>query len=87
MPNNPKNLRKCAVCHEHADKENMIRFVKTKDGQIHLDHTKCADGRGVWVHDTAECKQKLLKKKLLNAAFKCSVDESVYEGLDGNFKL
>ena len=81
MPNNEKNLRQCVVCRTHADKSELIRFVKSKDGKVFVDETKCADGRGVWVHDSAECKQKLVKKKLLNVAFKCVVDESVYEKL------
>ena len=82
MPNNAKNLRMCIACREHADKQELIRFVKTKDGKIQIDETKSADGRGVWVHNSVECKQKLAKKKLLNAAFKCAVDESILEGLD-----
>lgn len=81
MPNNAKNLRMCYVCRERADKSELIRFVKSKDGKICIDDTKSADGRGVWVHESAECIEKLKKKKLLNVAFKCAVDESVYEGL------
>lgn len=82
MPNNAKNLRMCAACRRHADKSELIRFVKTKDGKIRIDETKCADGRGVWVHGSAECIQKLAKKKLLNSAFRCAVDESILEGLN-----
>ena len=81
MPNNEKNLRQCCVCRCHADKSELIRFVKSKDGKVFVDETKTADGRGVWVHNNEECKQKLVKKKLLNSAFKCAVDESVYENL------
>lgn len=81
MPNNAKNLRQCCACRAHADKSELIRIVKSKDGKVFVDETKRADGRGVWVHDSAECKQKLVKKKLLNAAFRCVVDESVYENL------
>ena len=81
MPNNTKNLRMCCVCRMHADKSELIRIVKSKDGQIFVDKTKTADGRGVYLHSNAECMEKLKKKKLLNAAFKCVVDESVYEDL------
>ncbi len=81
MPNNVKNLRMCCVCRQHSDKSELIRFVKSKDGSISIDQTKTAEGRGVWVHNNSECIEKLKKKKLLNAAFKCVVDESVYEGL------
>ena len=82
MSNNAKNLRMCVACREHSDKSELLRFVKTKDGKIQIDETKTADGRGVWVHNSAECIQKLTKKRLLNAAFKCAVDESILEGLN-----
>lgn len=56
----------------------MLRFVKNKDGDIFLDRTKKADGRGVWLHDNAECKAKCLKKRMLNSAFKTNVSDEVY---------
>lgn len=81
MPKFEKNTRKCRACNEHASKDEMLRFVKTKDGKIYLDKSKKADGRGVWVHDTAECKEKLKNKNLLSSAFKTHVDSDVYDGL------
>jgi len=81
MPSNPKNVRKCCACHAHADKSEMLRFVRDKDGNVFLDCSKKADGRGVWVHDSDECKDKLKKKKLLNAAFKTTVAADVYDRL------
>ena len=81
MANNEKNLRRCIVCRQHSDKSGMIRIAKIKDGNIFVDTTGKSGGRGVWVHDSAECKKQLIKKRLLNAAFKCAVDDSVYEGI------
>ena len=81
MPSNPKNVRKCCACHEHADKSEMLRFVKTPDGHIMLDEGKTADGRGVWLHNSDECKAKAVKKKLLNSAFKTAVPQEIYDGL------
>ena len=83
MANNKKNLRQCLVCREHADKSEMLRIVKTSDGKIFVDRSQSAGGRGAWVHDKAECKQKLNRKRLLNTVFKCAVDDSVYEELNG----
>lgn len=60
---NPKNTRKCIVCREHADKSELMRFVKTRDGKVILDFSQKADGRGVWVHKGEDCVQKLIKKK------------------------
>ena len=81
MPSNPKNTRRCICCHEHADKSEMLRFVKSQDGRVFLDESQKADGRGVWIHRSDECRQKAKKKKLLNSAFRTSVTEDVYEQL------
>ena len=74
----PKNTRKCIVCKEHSDKSEMLRFVKTADGKVALDRTQQADGRGVWVHGSEDCTSKLIKKKMLNAAFKSNVGDEIY---------
>ena len=79
---NPKDTRKCIACREHADKSEMLRFVKQKDGSIVLDESKKADGRGVWVHDSVECKTKVCKKKMLNSAFKTNVSDDIYDKIN-----
>ena len=79
---NPKDTRKCISCRQHADKSELLRFVKFKDGQVFLDESKKADGRGVWVHNAAECKAKLCKKKLLNSAFKTNVSDDIYNEIN-----
>ena len=78
----PKNTRKCIVCKEHSDKSEMLRFVKTADGKVALDRTQKADGRGVWVHDRADCKAKVCKKKMLNSAFKTNVSDDIYDKIN-----
>lgn len=78
----PKNTRKCIVCREHADKSEMTRFVKDKDGNVFIDASKKADGRGVWVHNQFECKTKLAKKRMLDSAFKMKVEDEIYGEID-----
>lgn len=80
MPNNKKNTRKCIVCREHADKSELLRFVK-KDNKVILDATQKEDGRGVWVHNNEDCISKLKKKKMLSSAFKMNVLDDIYEEL------
>ena len=77
----PKNTRRCIACRQHADKSELIRFVKTKDGVV-VDRSGKMDGRGAYVHDRAECKAKAKKKRLLNVAFKSDVSEDVLKELD-----
>lgn len=79
---NPKDTRKCIACREHSDKSEMLRFVKQRDGVVFLDESKKADGRGVWVHDRADCKAKVCKKKMLNSAFKTNVSDDIYDKIN-----
>lgn len=78
----PKNTRKCIVCREHADKSELIRFVKDADNNVSIDKSQKAQGRGVWVHSSSECIATLKKKKMLNSAFKCNVGEDIYGAID-----
>lgn len=57
---------------------NLFVFVKLDDGTVVIDKSQKLGGRGVWVHNCTECIEKLKKKKLLNVAFKCNVNDSVY---------
>lgn len=79
---NPKDTRKCIACREHSDKSEMLRFVRQNGGVVFLDESKKADGRGVWVHDRADCKAKVRKKKMLNSAFKTNVSDDIYDKIN-----
>lgn len=77
--------RTCIACRRKADKGELLRIVRTPDGKILVDESKKADGRGVYVCNDSECIDKLIKKRLLNHAFKSNVDNSVYEAVKEAF--
>lgn len=81
MPSNPKNTRRCAACRRHSDKSEMLRVCKNAEGKVFVDDGGNAEGRGAWVHRDKKCVDVLVRKKGLNAAFKTSVPEDVYNGL------
>ena len=68
----------CIVCREHSDKKELLRIVKNKDGQIFVDKTGKANGRGAYICKSKECLNKLKKSRGLNRAFKCEVNDDVY---------
>ncbi|MBP3431851.1 MAG: YlxR family protein [Clostridia bacterium] len=74
-----EKLRMCVVCRGQSDKKELLRIVKNKDGEIFVDKTGKANGRGAYVCKDWACYEKLCKQKSLNKAFKCNVPESVYE--------
>lgn len=69
----------CIVCREHSDKKTLVRIVRNKNGEIFLDKTGKANGRGAYVCTSAECVEKLKKTRALNRAFKCEVPTEVYD--------
>ena len=83
MPKN-KNvpLRMCIVCREMKSKREMTRVVKSADGEIRLDPTGKAPGRGAYVCGNEECLKKLQTKRLLNRAFSSDVSALVYAGFE-----
>lgn len=80
MKNKPKEkIRMCVVCRGQSDKKTLLRIVKNKDGEIFVDNTGKANGRGAYVCKTQECFEKMCKQKSLNRNFKCEVSQNVYE--------
>ncbi len=74
-----QRVRMCVVCRGQSDKKELLRVVKNKDGEIFVDKTGKANGRGAYVCNSKECFEKLVKQKALNRAFKCNVAMEVYE--------
>ncbi|GAA0862603.1 RNase P modulator RnpM [Paraclostridium tenue] len=73
--------RKCIACQDRDNKKELIRIVKNKEGQIFLDKTGKANGRGAYICNCSECLKKAIKSKALSRAFKIEVPDEVYESL------
>ena len=71
----------CNGCGEMKPKRELIRIVRSPEGNISLDLSGKASGRGAYVCKSAECFERLKKRKGLNRAFGCEVDAAVYENL------
>ena len=82
MTNEKKTpLRSCIVCKARRDKRELMRVVRTPEGEIVFDPTGKANGRGAYVCDNTECIEKCLKKKMLNKAFHSEVSQEAYQKL------
>lgn len=74
-------MRMCIACNEMKPKKELIRIVKSQSGEISVDLTGKASGRGAYICKSADCFAKLKKQKRLNRAFSCEVSEEVYDRL------
>lgn len=75
-------MRTCIACREEKPKREMLRIVKTAAGEILLDFSGKAAGRGAYICDSESCIKKLKKYKLLNKAFSADVPVEVYDGVE-----
>ena len=75
----PKRL--CSGCQTFQDKKAMVRIVRTPTGEVVVDPTGKAPGRGGYVCKNAECIQQARSGKGLERALKTSVPATVYDSL------
>ena len=69
--------RQCTGCGEMKNKKEMIRVIKTSDGQILLDRTGKQNGRGAYLCPNMDCLKKALKTKGLQRSLKTEIPEEV----------
>ena len=77
--------RMCIACRQMKPKKELIRIVKSPDGNIELDFKGKKNGRGAYVCNDGECIKKLRKQKLINRVFSCEANEEVYQKIEENF--
>lgn len=70
-------------CNAKKNKNELIRIVKDKDGNINIDKTGKANGRGAYICDNIECLEKAVKSRRVEKAFDIKIDEKIYENLRG----
>jgi predicted RNA-binding protein YlxR (DUF448 family) len=74
-------LRKCVVMNEMKPKEEMIRIVRNKEGEVFVDPSGKKNGRGAYLSKDIAVIEKAEKTHVLNQLFKVNVDSSIYEEL------
>ena len=75
-------LRQCIGCGELKSKKEMIRVLRTAEGEILIDATGRKNGRGAYLCPSCECLKKAVKSKGLDRSFKMAVPREVYEALE-----
>ena len=74
-------VRRCVGCNEGKPKKELVRVVKTAEGEIAVDVTGKKSGRGAYLCPDKTCLAKAQKAKRLERAFECAISEEVYARL------
>lgn len=74
--------RQCIGCGEMKNKKEMIRILKSPEGEFSLDLTGRKNGRGAYLCPSMDCLRKAIKSKGLERSFKMAIPKEVYETLE-----
>ena len=78
--------RQCVGCRTMRDKKELIRVVKTPEGEIVLDTTGKKSGRGAYVCPDIRCLKKARKARALERALEVVIPETVYDALEAQME-
>ena len=76
-------MRKCVVTQERFPKKELIRVVRTPEGDVIVDPTGKKNGHGAYVQKSSETIELAKKNKALNRALECEIPASIYDDLMG----
>ena len=79
-------MRQCLGCREHKPKRELIRVVRSPEGEISLDFRGKKSGRGAYVCPNSACLAKIRKSKALERAFSVAVPDQVYAALEAQMR-
>lgn len=74
--------RMCVGCGEHKNKKELVRVVRSPEGDVSLDFTGKAPGRGAYLCPNADCLKKAVKAHRFENAFKIQLDSAVFLALE-----
>lgn len=75
-------IRQCLGCNEHKPKNEMIRVVRSPEGEISLDTRGKKSGRGAYICHSAACLKKARKSRRIDRALECTIPEEVYNTME-----
>ncbi|MDO4566956.1 MAG: YlxR family protein [Oscillospiraceae bacterium] len=82
MKQRKEPIRMCAGCREGRPKKELVRVVRSPEGEISVDLTGKKSGRGAYICRDAECLKKARKSRSLERALECAVSEEIYLRLE-----
>ncbi len=74
-------LRTCVVTREKLEKKDLIRVVKNNEGNVFVDETGKANGRGAYIKKDIEVLEKAKKSKILDKQLEIDIPSEIYDEL------
>lgn len=75
-------MRKCLASGESVPKKDLLRIVRTPEGEVKVNTTGKLNGKGAYLKKSLEALEIAKKKNLLSRALEVNVDEEVYKEIE-----
>lgn len=75
-------MRKCVATGEMRPKKELVRIVRSKEGEISIDLTGKKSGRGAYLSKDKEAVQLAKKRNILSKQLETQVDDAIYDELN-----
>jgi len=72
-------MRRCLATNESFPKKELLRIVRTPEGEVKVDLTGKLNGKGAYLSRSSEALDIAKNKKVLDKALEVEVSEEVYE--------
>ncbi len=72
-------LRSCVVTKERLPKQELLRIVRTPQGDIVVDLGGKLNGRGAYIKKDLEVLEKAKKSKILERRLECDISTDIYD--------
>lgn len=84
----PKKIpqRQCVGCREHKDKAQLVRVVRSPEGEISLDRKGKKPGRGAYLCPEESCLKRAAKSRALERALNTPIPPEIMEALLSELK-
>ncbi|MFP4481694.1 MAG: RNase P modulator RnpM [Thermovirgaceae bacterium] len=80
--NRRKRPRTCVGCRKEEGKRELLRVVRSPDGDVRIDRSGKAPGRGAYLCRNAECLRAARKRDAISKALKTKVPREIYDALE-----
>ena len=74
-------MRTCSVTKEKLPKSELLRVVRTPEGNVVVDTTGKVNGRGAYIKKDLEVLEKAKKSRILSRQLEVEISEDVYESI------
>ena len=82
LPQRKIPMRQCLGCNEHKPKLELVRILRTPEGEITLDLTGKKSGRGAYICKNPACLKKLRKNRRAETNLGVSIPEEIWDALE-----